>query len=148
MTRLHLASAAALKICCAITNFQNEGAINAIRALGGQTADANDPFAREHFANKDSVNEVDDWGVSVQVDHDLGFANLTSITAYRNNETFFDSDSDFSTLEILETVSTENKIGTFTQELRLTSNIRRNCGCRRQAGLGRRYTALYRRSCR
>jgi len=68
------------------------------------------------------VNEVDDWGVSAQIDHDLGFANLTSITAYRNNETFFDSDSDFTTLEILETVSTENKIGTFTQELRLTSN--------------------------
>ena len=110
------------EVCCAITNFQNEGAINAIRALGGQTADANDPFARQHFSNKDSVNEVDDWGVSAQIDHDLGFANLTSITAYRNNETFFDSDSDFTTLEILETVSTENKIGTFTQELRLTSN--------------------------
>ena len=110
------------EVCCAITNFQNEGAINAIRALGGQTADANDPFAREHFANKDSVNEVDDWGISAQIDHDLGFANLTSITAYRNNDTFFDSDSDFTTLEILETVSTENKIGTFTQELRLTSN--------------------------
>ena len=110
------------EVCCAITNFQNEGAINAIRALGGQTADADDPFARVHFANKDSVNEVDDWGASIQIDHDLGFANLTSITAYRNNETFFDSDSDFTTLEILETVSTENKIGTFSQELRLTSN--------------------------
>ncbi len=110
------------EICCAITNFQNEGAIIAVNRLGGQTADASDPFAREHFSNKDSVNEVDDWGVSVQVDHNLGFANLTSITAYRNNETFFDSDSDFTTLEILETVSTENKIGTFTQELRLTSN--------------------------
>ena len=110
------------EICCAITNFQNEGAINAVRALGGQTADANDPFAREHFANKDSVNEVDDWGISAQIDHDLGFANLTSITAYRNNDTFFDSDSDFTTLEILETVSTENKIKTFMQELRLTSN--------------------------
>ena len=109
------------EVCCAITNFQNEGAINAVRALGGQTADANDPFAREHFANKDSVNEVDDWGISAQIDSDLGFANLTSITAYRNNDTFFDSDSDFTTLEILETVSTENKIKTFTQELRLTS---------------------------
>ena len=110
------------EICCAITNFQNEGAINAVRALGGQTADAEDPFAREHFSNKDSVNEVDDWGVSLQVDHDLGFAELTSITAYRNNDTFFDSDSDFTTLEILETVATSNDIGTFTQELRLTSN--------------------------
>lgn len=110
------------EICCAITNYQNEGAINAIRALGGQSADANDPFAREHFANKNPVNEVDDWGVSAHIDHDFGFANLTSITAYRNNHTFFDSDSDFTTLEILETVSTENKIGTFTQELRLASN--------------------------
>ena len=110
------------EVCCAITNYQNEGAINAVRLLGGQTADANDPFAREHFANKDPINEVDDWGVSATVEHDLGFANLTSITAYRNNHTFFDSDSDFTTLEILETVSTENKIGTFTQEVRLTSN--------------------------
>lgn len=110
------------EICCAITNFQNEGAINAVRALGGQTADANNPFAREHFANVDPVNEVDDWGVSLHLDHDLGFANLTSITAYRNNDTFFASDSDFTTLEILENVATENKIGTFTQELRLTSD--------------------------
>lgn len=110
------------EICCAITNYQNEGAINAVRALGGQTANANDPFAREHFANKDPVNEVDDWGVSAHIDHDFGFANVTSITAYRNNHTFFDSDSDFTTLDILETVSTENKIGTFTQELRLASN--------------------------
>ena len=110
------------EICCAITNFQNEGAINAVRALGGQTADANDPFAREVFANKDSVNEVDDYGISLHVDHDFGFATLTSITAYRENDTFFDSDSDFTTLEILETVSTRNDIDTFTQELRLTSN--------------------------
>jgi iron complex outermembrane receptor protein len=110
------------EICCAITNFQNEGAINAIRALGGQTADANDPFAREVFANKNSANEVDDYGISLQVDHDFGFATLTSITAYRENDTFFDSDSDFTTLEILETVSTRNDIETFTQELRLTSN--------------------------
>jgi outer membrane receptor protein involved in Fe transport len=108
--------------CCAITNFQNEGAINAIRALGGRTADADDPFAREVFANKDSVNEVDDYGISLQVDHDFGFATLTSITAYRENDTFFDSDSDFTTLDILNTVSTRNDIDTFTQELRLTSN--------------------------
>ena len=110
------------EICCAITNFQNEGAINAIRALGGRTADADDPFAREVFANKDSVNEVDDYGVSLHVDHDLGFATLTSITAYRENDTFFDSDSDFTTLDILNTVSTRNDINTFTQELRLTSD--------------------------
>lgn len=110
------------EICCAITNYQNEGAINAVRALGGQTADANNPFAREHFANVDPVNEVDDWGVSAHIDHDLGFASLTSITAYRNNHTFFASDSDFTTLEILENVATENKISTFTQELRLASN--------------------------
>lgn len=110
------------EVCCAITNFQNEGAINAIRALGGRTADADDPFAREVFANKKSVNEVDDYGISLQVDHDFGFATLTSITAYRENDTFFDSDSDFTTLDILNTVSTRNDIDTFTQELRLTSN--------------------------
>ena len=110
------------EVCCAITNFQNEGAINAIRALGGRTADADDPFAREVFANKNSVNEVNDYGISLQVDHDFGFATLTSITAYRENDTFFDSDSDFTTLDILNTVSTRNDIDTFTQELRLTSN--------------------------
>lgn len=110
------------EVCCAITNFQNEGAINAIRALGGRTADADEPFAREVFANKDSVNEVNDYGISLQVDHDFGFATLTSITAYRENDTFFDSDSDFTTLDILNTVSTRNDIDTFTQELRLTSN--------------------------
>lgn len=108
--------------CCGITNYQNEGAAFAIAALGGQFADANDPFALEAFQNVDSQNEVDDYGISLHVDHDLGFATLTSITSYRENDLFFASDSDFTTLEILENVSTANELETFTQELRLTSN--------------------------
>jgi len=107
--------------CCAVTNYQNEGAFAAITALGGQVADANDPFALQAFQNFDAVNEIDDWGASLHVDHDFGAVALTSITSYRNNQAFFDTDADYGTLDLLSSVFSDADIDTFTQELRLTS---------------------------
>jgi len=110
------------EICCGVTNIQNQGAALAIAALGGQFADDTDPFAYETFFNRDSENEVDDFGFSVHVDADLGKATLTSISAYRNNRSNFDQDADFNTLRLLNSVNQDQTIDTITQELRLTSN--------------------------
>jgi len=107
--------------CCAVTNYQNEGAFAAISTLGGQVADANDPFALQAFQNFDAVNEIDDWGTSVHVDHDFGAVALTSITSFRNNQAFFDTDADYGTLDLLASVFSDADIDTFTQELRLAS---------------------------
>jgi iron complex outermembrane recepter protein len=107
--------------CCAITNIQNQGAANAILALGGQIADANNPFAREAFQNKNSVNTVTDYGLSLHVDHSFEKVQLTSISAYRNTDSFQDTDVDFSSLPLLDGTQDRVRLNTFTQELRLAS---------------------------
>ncbi len=108
--------------CCAVTNVQNAGASAAVAALGGRFANDLDPFAYESFVNKNSQNTVDDMGVSFHADVDFGWANLTSISAYRENHSIFDQDADFNSLELLRDVNSDQEIATFTQELRLSSS--------------------------
>ena len=107
--------------CCAVTNLQNQGAALAVQALGGQLADAENPFAREAFQNMDAMNTLDDYGASLHIDHDFGNMALTSISSYRHNESFFDSDADYGTLDLLNRVIGDHDIDTYTQELRLAS---------------------------
>ncbi len=107
--------------CCAVTHFQTEGAAGAIYALGGQTSDANNPFARQAFQNKNSENTVDDYGFSLHIDHDFGNVALTSITATRKTDSFQNTDVDFSSALLLDHTQDIIDIKTFTQELRLES---------------------------
>jgi len=110
------------EICCAVTNIINEGAADALRFLGGPNAIANadDPFALNSFFDSDPINTVDDFGFSAHIDHDFGNFALTSISSYRSNDSFYDQDADYSSLDSL-TVSSDQEIDTITQELRLTS---------------------------
>jgi outer membrane receptor protein involved in Fe transport len=93
-----------------------------IYGLSGAQPSSEAQFRYVTYLNRDTVNDIDDSGVSAQVDYDLGFATLTSISAYRSNDSFFDSDSDFNSLEILRSTFQGVEIDTFTQELRLSSN--------------------------
>ena len=52
-------------------------------------------------AGPDLKGKTKDWGVSGQVDYDLGGANLTSITAYRDYKSYGAGDIDYSTVDIL-----------------------------------------------
>lgn len=106
--------------CCIVTNIQNQGADAVVRALGGQSANDLDPFSYVSFSHRDSVNEINDMGVSFHADVDLGWAGVTSITSYRENDNLNIQDADFNTLNLLE-VPFEAEFETFTQELRLTS---------------------------
>lgn len=107
--------------CCTVAAGINGVAAGAIGLLGGTVMNASDPFSYETAFNKDPENEVEDGGISVQVDVDFdGFA-LTSITAYRSNKSFRSFDSDFSGLDILEASVLDTEIETLTQEFRLTS---------------------------
>ena len=80
-----------------------------------------DPFARRTDANSPFQANMDTWGVSGQVDYDLGGAALTSITAVRQWNWFPRNDSDLTALSI----NTQNHIlnfqRQFSQELRLAS---------------------------
>ena len=92
------------------------------RGLGATIRD--DTYARRTSITpgRDYQSNVDDWGVSNELDYDFGFANLTSITAYRYNKYDRGMDADFNDLDILYRASdgnSYNQFKTFTQELRL-----------------------------
>ncbi|MEL6485744.1 MAG: TonB-dependent receptor [Pseudomonadota bacterium] len=108
------------EVCCAVSNLLDGPTGNAVRALGGNIV-AEDPFSREVFYDVVPTNEIENYGVSLQGDFDLGFATLTSITAWRNNDNVTDQDSDFTDLSIFANTDVTNQIETFTQEVRLQS---------------------------
>ena len=111
--------------CCGTTTAITGPTAAAIGALGGQIASSDDPFSFDTALNFDTVNEIDDGGISLQLDYDIGLfggATLTSITSYRENEYDYDSDSDFTSLDLLESTFQNVDIDTFTQEVRLTSD--------------------------
>ena len=68
--------------------------------------------------------ETEDYGVSGELNWNLGGANLTSITAYREYSNNQGSDTDYTQIDILYRAPGENagarEFGTFTQELRLS----------------------------
>ncbi len=60
-----------------------------------------------------------DWGLSGEVNWDLGLGKLTSITAYRDFRNTQGQDPDFENLDIWYRDSLERRFRTFTQEVRL-----------------------------
>jgi outer membrane receptor protein involved in Fe transport len=96
---------------------------NVILALGGNQPSSANQFSYETYANTNTQNEISDGGISLQADFDLGNAAITSITAFRKNDSDFGSDSDFNSLRILGNTFQNVEIETFTQELRFTASI-------------------------
>ena len=109
--------------CCGTITEQQGGTAGIVRALGGDLTDETDDFEFDVFLNRDNPNEIDDGGVSAEVNYDFGNHTLTSISAYRTNSAAYESDSDFTSADILGNVFQDVDINTFTQELRLTSNF-------------------------
>lgn len=107
--------------CCVAANIVNGMTGPAIFALGGQL-DPENPYSYNVYSNLDSTNDVENSGLSVQADYAFGFADLTSITAYRSSKLETDQDSDFTSADLLSRNSNDTDIDTFTQEIRLTSN--------------------------
>ena len=84
-----------------------------------------DPFDFVTAVNVPQTNEIDDSGISLQVDWDVdafGGATFTSITSNRKNSYDYFGDSDFTSLELLEDTFQFVDIDTFSQEIRLASN--------------------------
>lgn len=101
-------------------------ALSANPALGG--AAGRDgivrPFDREGrqmatSPNRDLTERVKEWGVSGQLDWDLGDVSLTSITAYRDWRAVRSQDIDFSGLDRAYRDGYRTGIRDFTQEIRL-----------------------------
>lgn len=108
------------ELCCGATNLV-EGATGAnIRAIGGRVV-SEDPFSYTVFYDVAPANKIDNAGVSLQGDFNLGFAALTSITAFRSNTNESNFDADVTDLSLFGAVSQQSEIETFTQEIRLQS---------------------------
>jgi outer membrane receptor protein involved in Fe transport len=110
------------ELCCAVTNITNGDTAAVIRGvLGGAVLDDANPYAYVSPVNSLPVNTVEDNGISLQADIDFDSFVLTSITAFRSNDSFNDSEADYTGAEILNSASNDANIDTFTQEIRLTS---------------------------
>lgn len=106
--------------CCTAADIINGPTTAAVRAVGGLVIDESDSFAYKSSLNIDPNNNVEDGGVSLQVDVDFeGFA-FTSITAFRTNDSGYISDVDYTSLDILKEGG-HTEIDTFTQEFRVIS---------------------------
>lgn len=96
--------------------------INVLRDLGQPLARLNPGYDRTLSVStgRSYAGTTRDGGVSLQVDWDLGGANLTSITAYRDYKNSQASDTDYSTVDILfRDQNAYRQFQTFTQEVRL-----------------------------
>ncbi|MBB5987814.1 TonB-dependent receptor [Sphingobium lignivorans] len=92
------------------------------RFPNGATPYAQDPYERKISITpgRDYVSDLKDWGVSAEINYDLGSAKLTSITAYRDYKSADYGDYDYSTADLLyRDPGTFRQFRTFTQELRL-----------------------------
>ncbi len=75
--------------------------------------------AQPATAARGYAEETEDFGVSGQLDWDIGGVNFTSITAYRDWSALRDQDIDFSSVDIAYRDGLEISFETFTQEFRL-----------------------------
>jgi outer membrane receptor protein involved in Fe transport len=99
------------------------------RSLGGVIED--DTFARRTSITpgRNYNSDVKDWGISGELVNDFGWAELTSITAYRYNKYVRGQDADFNNLDILYRDGgggSYNRFKTFSEELRLQGTTLNN----------------------
>lgn len=111
--------------CCGVLNVATSAEIGAIQLLGGQVNDfRNNPDGDVVFTDVDPINNVENYGVSGQIDYDFGALGLTSITAYRKTKLGADQDVDFTSLPAVSGANIgDADIETFTQELRIASDF-------------------------
>ncbi len=92
-----------------------------LNALGANIPVSNGPFVRATATTPgfNYTSDSKDWGVSGEVNWNLGGAKLTSITAYRDYKNTQGQDGDFEALDILHRTNLDRRFRLFTQEVRL-----------------------------
>ncbi len=98
--------------------------VDVLTSLGGIFPGASDPYNRRVAvnANRSYEGTTRDYGVSGELNWDLGGASLTSITAYRDYKAGAPGDIDYSNVDILyrpDNGLAYRQFKTFSQELRL-----------------------------
>lgn len=108
--------------CCVAGNVLDGPTGAIVRGLGGKV-NSNDGLGYNVYANFATTNKIDNYGGSIQGDLELGSLSVTSISAYRGSDSNYRQDPDFSSAAIIEEVTEDRKIRTFTQEIRLASDF-------------------------
>lgn len=108
------------EVCCQVSTLVAGPTASAIRGAGGDFS--NDFFGYDAFLNRAPVNEVDNYGGSVQVDWNVGALTFTSITAYRELTNFQNQDVDFTSADMISELR-DQRANTFTQEFRIASDF-------------------------
>ena len=108
--------------CCVAGNVLDGPTGDLVRLLGGNV-NSNDGLGYNVYANFATTNKIDNYGGSIQGDLELGALSVTSITAYRGSDSNYRQDPDFSSAAIIDEVTEDRKIRTFTQEIRLASDF-------------------------
>jgi len=110
------------EVCCGITPLfygPTQGAISLITAGAGTPALNPERRGMTVTPGRGYAEQTEEQGVSGQLDWDLGFANFTSITAFRNWDAVRDQDVDFNLIDIAYRDGLEVGFHNFTQEFRL-----------------------------
>lgn len=110
------------EICCAVINVVDGPTGGAIRALGGNLV-SNNPTAFTQFSNFDSINDIENYGVSLHMDWSTGPLDITTIGAYRAVRSFTDQDSDFTSADLIGSNANDTAIDTYTFEGRVASDF-------------------------
>jgi iron complex outermembrane recepter protein len=102
-------------------------ALTSVPALGGHTGAVGvgippSPFSRQAYGNQPLRQQIRDMGISGELNWDLGFGKLTSITAWRDNTIIEGNDVDYTGIDIVNQPATKGNQTDFKQaseELRL-----------------------------
>ena len=121
--------------CTAVQTTVGQSARVLAGVNGGRPAVAvpgSDPFDRVAYSNRPTTQDIEDKGVSAEINWDtslLGGATLTSITASREWQAINGLDYDFSTADMIYRNADKDEsftgFKTFSQELRLTGSTER-----------------------
>jgi iron complex outermembrane receptor protein len=79
------------------------------------------PNVYDSIVGLDPLSKLQGGGVSATIEQDLGFAQLTSISAYRNSVSEFRLDADATPLLLFHVDSPDTRNKSFSQELQLVS---------------------------
>jgi outer membrane receptor protein involved in Fe transport len=114
------------ELCCGVFSFQQGLATSVLTSplIGGKVNAPGTAFDNNTYFNFDPTNKIENYGVSGQIDYDIGPLTLTSITAYRKSKTATNFDTDFTSADLLRGANIGfTDIKTFTQEIRLQANF-------------------------
>jgi len=94
-----------------------------VEVLGGDVVLADDFNKDETAMDIDPFAKIEEWGVSAELNWDIGDVTVTSVTAYRSYEVTGLVDADFTSLDTLSFSGGTTDQDTFTQELRIAGTF-------------------------